>query len=54
MHPENESPSPSPALEHTTTPTRWIPRQSSYHFSDTSTLWELEEQEDNHLVRGYD
>ncbi|NYH80589.1 hypothetical protein FHR84_003955 [Actinopolyspora biskrensis] len=54
MHPENDTPSPPSAVEHTTAPTRRIPRQTGHHSNDTSTMWHVDEQEDTHLVRGYD
>lgn len=31
-----------------------IPRQSAYHFSDTTTMWESDDLEETHFVRGYD
>ncbi|SDP28959.1 hypothetical protein SAMN04487905_10368 [Actinopolyspora xinjiangensis] len=58
MHPEqNETAHPAPATpveQALRTAARWIPRQSAYHFSDTTTMWEPDDREETHFIRGYD
>ncbi|MGJ7906504.1 hypothetical protein ACOQFL_08500 [Actinopolyspora sp. H202] len=43
-----------PAQEAMRTAALRIPRQSAYHFSDTTTMWESDDLEETHFVRGYD
>ncbi|NHD15596.1 MULTISPECIES: hypothetical protein [unclassified Actinopolyspora] len=51
MHPDDDTPAPAQPVEHTAPP---IPHQPGHRPNDTSTPWRLDEQEDTHLVRGYD
>ncbi|WP_438388225.1 hypothetical protein [Actinopolyspora saharensis] len=54
MHPDDDTPAPAQPVEHTAPPRPPIPHQTGHRPNDTSTPWLLDEQEDTHLVRGYD